>query len=137
MIPAAFVLSTALLVAPGFSSAATDTSTNVGNLPIVVDSQGPKAPMTAAQVAKNGTQLPYIPTGPYEEFPNEWHVSTEDGKLIDYVYVDVVAKSNGARVYGLKMDANSKHKVLKADGTWLKVGEEYEKQVTKEKYYIQ
>ncbi|PFE04892.1 hypothetical protein COE15_19215, partial [Bacillus cereus] len=58
MIPAAFVLSTALLVAPGFSSAATDTSTNVGNLPIVVDSQGPKAPMTAAQVAKNGTQLP-------------------------------------------------------------------------------
>lgn len=127
MIPAAFVLSTALLVAPGFSSAATDTSTNVGNLPIVVDSQGPKAPMTAAQVAKNGTQLPYIPTGPYEEFPNEWHVSTEDGKLIDYVYVDKVAKSNGARVYGITGNANDKYKIIKADGNWLKDGESYEK----------
>ncbi|MBD5798237.1 hypothetical protein BHU24_27595 [Bacillus pseudomycoides] len=127
IIPAAFVLSAALFVAPGFSSADTNTTTKVGSLPIVVDSQGSKTPMTAAQAAKNGTQLPYIPTGPYEAFPNEWHVSTEDGKLIDYVYVDVVAKSNGARVYGLKMDANSKHKILKADGTWLKVGEEYEK----------
>ncbi|PGD93329.1 hypothetical protein [Bacillus pseudomycoides] len=126
VIPAAFVLSSALFVAPGFSSAATDT-TNVGNLPVVISAQEGKAPMTAEQVQENGTQLPYIPTGPYEEFPNEWHVSTEDGKLIDYVYVDVVAKSNGARVYGLKMDANSKHKILKADGTWLKVGEEYEK----------
>ncbi|CAI8883724.1 MULTISPECIES: hypothetical protein [Bacillus] len=127
IIPAAFVLSTALFVAPGFSSAATDTSTKVGNLPVVISSQEGKAPMTAAQVAKNGTQLPYIPTGPYEEFPNEWHVSTEDGKLIDYVYVDKVAKSNGARVYGITGNANDKYKIIKADGNWLKDGESYEK----------
>ncbi|WP_442869018.1 hypothetical protein [Bacillus sp. BP-3] len=126
IIPAAFVLSTALFVAPGFSSADTNT-TNVGNLPIVISAQEGKAPMSAAQVAANGTQLPYIPTGPYEEFPREWHVSTDDGALIDYVYVDVVAKQNGARVYGIKGNVNDKYKIVKADGTWLKDGEEYEK----------
>ncbi|WJE55905.1 hypothetical protein QRE66_29505 (plasmid) [Bacillus cereus] len=125
IIPAAFVLSSALFVAPGFSSADTNT-TNVGNLPIVVDSQGPKAPMTAEQVAANGTQLPYIPTGPYEEFPKEWHVSTEDGALIDYVYVDVVANDNGVSLSGLK-NIYRDYKILKADGTWLQDGESYSK----------
>ena len=124
IIPTAFVLSAALFVAPGFSSADTDTTTKVGSLPVVVDSQEAKAPMTAAQVAKNGTQLPYIPTGPYEEFPNEWHVSTEDGKLIDYVYVDVVAKSNGASsLWNDRLNSNDKYKIIKADGNWLKDGE--------------
>ncbi|HGE5783204.1 TPA: hypothetical protein ACGGHE_005317 [Bacillus pseudomycoides] len=118
IIPAAFVLSSALLVAPGFSSAATDT-TNVGNLPVVISSQEGKAPMSAEQVAQNGTQLPYVPTGPYEEFPGQWHVSTDEGKLIDYAYVDVVAKGNtSGDVLNL-----SGYKAVKPDGTWFKSGE--------------
>ncbi|AIK35289.1 hypothetical protein BG07_5785 (plasmid) [Bacillus pseudomycoides] len=129
IIPAAFVLSSALFVAPGFSSAATDTSTKVGSLPIVVDSQGPKAPMTAEQVAANGTQLPYIPTGPYEEFPKEWHVSTEDGALIDYVYVDVVANENAVTINNVIRYKD--YKILKADGTWLQDGESYSKTANK------
>ncbi|WP_255852235.1 hypothetical protein [Bacillus cereus group sp. BfR-BA-01315] len=129
VIPAAFVLSTALFVAPGFSSAATDTPTNVGNLPVVISSQEAKAPMTAEQVQRNGMELPYIPTGPYEEFPNEWHVSTNDGALIDYVYVDVVANENGTSIDNvIKYEG---YKILKADGTWLEDGESYSKTAKK------
>ncbi|PED69097.1 hypothetical protein CN680_22570 [Bacillus pseudomycoides] len=129
IIPAAFVLSTALFVAPGFSSAAIDTSTNVGNLPVVISSQEGKAPMTAAQVKQNGMALPYIPTGPYEEFPNEWHVSTNDGALIDYVYVDVVAKENGTSINNVIRYKD--YRILKADGTWLQDGESYSKTANK------
>ncbi|PED05298.1 hypothetical protein COL30_26185, partial [Bacillus pseudomycoides] len=57
IIPAAFVLSSALLVAPGFSSAATDT-TNVGNLPVVISAQEGKAPMTAEQAERKGLAIP-------------------------------------------------------------------------------
>ena len=121
IIPAAFVLSTALFVAPGFSSADTNT-TNVGNLPIVISAQEGKAPMSAAQVAANGTQLPYIPTGPYEEFPREWHVSTDDGALIDYVYVDVVAQGPVSMSGIFKF---SGYKYVKPDGTWIKDDENY------------
>ncbi|EJS10738.1 hypothetical protein JDS77_26415 [Bacillus cereus group sp. N28] len=129
MIPAAFVLSTALFVAPGFSSAATDTPTKVGNLPVVISSQEAKAPMTAEQIQRNGMALPYIPTGPYEEFPNEWHVSTNDGALIDYVYVDVVANDNGTSINNvIKYEG---YKILKADGTWLQDGESYSKTANK------
>jgi len=118
MIPAAFVLSSALLVAPGFSSADTNT-TNVGSLPVVISSQEGKAPMTAEQVAQNGTQLPYIPTGPYEEFPGQWHISTEDGKLIDYVYVDAIANgSTSGDILNL-----TGYKVVKPDGTWVEKGQ--------------
>ncbi|PEE39914.1 hypothetical protein [Bacillus pseudomycoides] len=122
IIPAAFVLSSALLVAPGFSSAATDT-TNVGNLPVVISAQEGKAPMTAEQVAQNGTQLPYIPTGPYEEFPGQWHVSTEEGKLIDYVYVDVVAQQNNTSMSNIIKFSG--YKYVKPDGTWIKDDETY------------
>ncbi|MBD5799433.1 hypothetical protein [Bacillus pseudomycoides] len=122
VIPAAFVLSSALLVAPGFSSAATDT-TNVGNLPVVISAQEGKAPMTAEQVAANGTQLPYIPTGPYEEFPSQWHVSTEDGKIIDYAYVDVVAQQDNVSMD--KIMKFSGYKYVKPDGTWIKDDENY------------
>lgn len=96
VIPAAFVLSTALFVAPGFSSADTNT-TNVGNLPIVVDSQGPKAPITAAQAQQDNVLIPPVPTGPYQEFPYEYHSSTQYGDLIDYVYIDVYAKQSGSQ----------------------------------------
>ncbi|PGM50029.1 hypothetical protein CN947_28630 [Bacillus cereus] len=120
MIPAAFVLSSALLVAPGFSSADTNT-TNVGSLPVVISSQEGKAPMTAEQVAQNGTQLPYIPTGPYEEFPGQWHISTEDGKLIDYVYVDVVANgSTSGEIFNV-----TGYKAVKPDGTWVEKGQKF------------
>ncbi|MGR3776022.1 hypothetical protein ACT1UG_09735 [Bacillus paramycoides] len=119
IIPAAFVLSTALFVAPGFSSADTNT-TNVGNLPVVISAQEGKAPMSAAQVAQNGTQLPYIPTGPYEEFPGQWHISTEDGKLIDYVYVDVVAGGNNTSGDEINLTG---YKVVKPDGTWVEPGQ--------------
>ncbi|MGG3518914.1 hypothetical protein ABES33_02715 [Bacillus pseudomycoides] len=129
IIPAAFVLSSALLVAPGFSSAATDTSTNVGNLPVVISSQKAAAPMTAEQVQENGTKLPYIPTGPYEEFPGEWHVSTENGALIDYVYVDVVANENGTSINNVIRYKD--YRILKADGTWLQDGESYSKTANK------
>lgn len=122
IIPAAFVLSSALLVAPGFSSADTNT-TNVGSLPVVISSQEGKAPMTAEQVAQNGTQLPYIPTGPYEEFPGQWHVSTEEGKLIDYVYVDIVAQQNNTSMD--KIPKFSGYKYVKPDGTWIKDDENY------------
>ncbi|MBJ8032010.1 MULTISPECIES: hypothetical protein [Bacillus cereus group] len=129
VIPAAFVLSSALFVAPGFSSAATDTPTNVGNLPVVISSQEAKAPMTAEQVQQNGMALPYIPTGPYEEFPNEWHVSTSDGALIDYVYVDVVANENGTSINNVIRYKD--YRILKADGTWLQDGESYSKTANK------
>ncbi|SFJ04159.1 MULTISPECIES: hypothetical protein [unclassified Bacillus (in: firmicutes)] len=121
IIPAAFVLSTALFVAPGFSSA--DTTTNVGNLPVVISSQEGQAPMSAEQVAQNGTQLPYIPTGPYEEFPGQWHVSTEDGKLIDYVYVDVIAQGDNTSMSGIFKFSG--YKYVKPDGTWIKDDENY------------
>ncbi|MCW9134659.1 hypothetical protein OF830_28330 [Bacillus paramycoides] len=91
IIPAAFVLSSALLVAPGFSSADTNT-TNVGNLPVVVSSQEAKAPMTAEQAERKGLAIPEAPVGPYQEFPYEAYSSTQYGDLIDYVYVDLYAK---------------------------------------------
>jgi len=122
IIPAAFVLSSALLVAPGFSSADTNT-TNVGSLPVVISSQEGKAPMTAEQVAQNGTQLPYIPTGPYEEFPGQWHVSTEDGKLIDYAYVDVVAQQDNTSMSNIIKFSG--YKYVKPDGTWIQDNETY------------
>ncbi|MDM5152736.1 hypothetical protein QUF88_01920 [Bacillus sp. DX1.1] len=119
VIPAAFVLSSALFVAPGFSSA----DTNVGNLPVVISAQEGQAPMSAEQVAQNGTQLPYIPTGPYEEFPGQWHVSTEDGKIIDYVYVDVVAQQDNISMSDIIKFSG--YKYVKPDGTWIKDGEKY------------
>ncbi|MES5930118.1 hypothetical protein QCI77_29895 [Bacillus cereus group sp. MG9] len=91
IIPAAFVLSSALLVAPGFSSADTNT-TNVENLPIVISSQEGKAPMSAEQVESSGLPIPQAPIGPYQEFPYEAYSSTQYGDLIDYVYVDLYAK---------------------------------------------
>ncbi|MGG3523678.1 hypothetical protein ABES33_28660 [Bacillus pseudomycoides] len=93
VIPAAFVLSSALLVAPGFSSADTNT-TNVGSLPVVISSQEANAPMTAEQVESSGLPIPQAPVGPYQEFPYEAYSSTQYGDLIDYVYVDLYAKKS-------------------------------------------
>ncbi|ASZ69439.1 hypothetical protein CJ306_29780 (plasmid) [Bacillus cereus] len=93
MIPAAFVLSSALLVAPGFSSADTNT-TNVGNLPVVVSSQEAKVPMTAEQAKRSGLPIPEAPVGPYQEFPYEAYSTTQYGDLIDYVYVDLYTKTS-------------------------------------------
>ncbi|MBJ8031792.1 hypothetical protein JDS96_29090 [Bacillus cereus group sp. N21] len=89
VIPAAFVLSSALFVAPGFSSAATDTPTNVGNLPVVISSQEAKAPMTAEQAEKDKLPIPKAPVGPYQEFPYEAYSTTQYGDVIDYIFLDV------------------------------------------------
>ncbi|EJR29947.1 hypothetical protein [Bacillus mycoides] len=133
--PAAFVLSTALLMAPGNSFAATDTSTKVQSQPVLMKSDGTQLPMTAAAAAENGASLPYIPTGPYEEFPIEWRSSTSTGALIDFVYVDVYAKSDNPQegntgtidwYKGVKVhEGYDFMKIIKPDGTWLKPEEEY------------
>lgn len=115
IIPAAFVLSTALFVAPGFSSAATDTSTNVGNLPVVISSQEAKAPMTAEQVERSGLPIPQAPIGPYQEFPYEAYSSTQYGDLIDYVYVDLYAKK--AQTLSTKQLKDMPFLVVLPDGT--------------------
>ncbi|MBJ8055057.1 hypothetical protein JDS87_24710 [Bacillus cereus] len=126
VIPAAFVLSSALFVAPGFSSA--DTPTNVGNLPVVISSEEAKAPMTAEQAQEKGIGIP-IPEGPSTPFPNEYQDSVKDGAVIDYVYVDVVANENGTSINNvIKYDG---YRILKADGTWLQDGESYSKTANK------
>ena len=115
IIPAAFVLSSALLVAPGFSSAATDTTTNVGKLPVVISSQEAKAPMSAEQVEQSGLPIPQAPTGPYQEFPYEAYSSTQYGDLIDYVYVDIYAKK--AQTKSTKELKDTPFLVILPDGT--------------------
>ncbi|PGT99406.1 hypothetical protein [Bacillus cereus] len=129
VIPAAFVLSSALFVAPGFSSA--DTPTNVGNLPVVISSQEAKAPMTAEQAQEKGIGIGIpIPEGPSTPFPYEYEGSVKDGAVISYVYVDVVANENGTSVNGIQ-DVYPDYRILKADGTWLPEGESYSKTANK------
>lgn len=128
VIPAAFVLSSALFVAPGFSSADTNT-TNVGNLPVVISSQEAKAPMTAEQAQQKGIGIP-IPEDPYTPFAPEWEETVKDGAVIDYVYVDVVANENGTSINGLQ-DIYPDYRILKADGNWLPEGESYSKTANK------
>lgn len=127
IIPAAFVLSSALFVAPGFSSA--DTPTNVGNLPVTISSQEGKAPMTAEQAQQKGLGIP-IPEDPYTPFTPEWEETVKDGAVIDYVYVDVVANENGTNINGLQ-DIYPDYRILKADGNWLPEGESYSKTANK------
>lgn len=115
IIPAAFVLSTALFVAPGFSSADTNTTTNVGNLPVVISSQEGKAPMTAEQVEQSSIPFPQAPVGPYQEFPYEAYSSTQYGDLIDYVYVDLYAKKS--QTMSTKQLKDTPFLVVLPDGT--------------------
>ncbi|WJE17841.1 hypothetical protein QRY07_00285 (plasmid) [Bacillus cereus] len=129
VVPAAFVLSSALFVAPGFSSAATDTPTNVGNLPVTISSQEGKAPMTAEQAQEKGIGIP-VPEDPYTPFAPEWEETVKDGAVIDYVYVDVVANENGTSINGLQ-DIYPDYRILKADGNWLPEGESYSKTANK------
>ncbi|PEA72978.1 hypothetical protein [Bacillus toyonensis] len=114
IIPAAFVLSSALLVAPGFSSADTNT-TNIGNLPVVISSQKAPAPMTAEQAERSGLPIPEAPVGPYQEFPYEAYSSTQYGDLIDYVYVDLYAKK--AQTLSTKDLKDTPFLIVLPDGT--------------------
>ncbi|MEG7927971.1 hypothetical protein J0801_28740 [Bacillus cereus] len=130
IIPAAFVLSSALFVAPGFSSADTNT-TNVGNLPVVISSQEAKAPMTAEQAQEKGVDIGIpIPEGPSTPFPSEYEGTVKDGDVISYVYVDVVAKENGTSIPDI-LEVYPDYRILKADGTWLPKGESYSKTANK------
>ncbi|MCM3737783.1 hypothetical protein M3215_18830 [Bacillus cytotoxicus] len=110
VVPAAFVLSTALFAAPGFSSAATNT-TNVKNSPVVISAEEGKTSMTAEQ----GFPIPQAPVGPYQEFPYEAYSTTQYGNLIDYVYVDLYAKKS--QTLSTKQLKDTPFLVVLPDGT--------------------
>lgn len=93
VIPAAFVLSSALFVAPGFSSA--DSGSALSKSPkservTLVNADGQK--LASTEQTPDFTSLIPLPKHPNDLFPSTSYNYVKDGNIVDYLYYDTYAK---------------------------------------------
>ncbi|WP_404978153.1 hypothetical protein, partial [Bacillus safensis] len=99
IIPTAFVLSTALLVAPGFSSAESSSAAPKSERVSLVNATGQK--LAATQQTNGFTNLIPLPNNPNDLFPASTDSYVKDGNVVDYVYIDNYAKEDRSAASGI------------------------------------
>ncbi|EJQ36470.1 hypothetical protein IEE_05367 [Bacillus cereus BAG5X1-1] len=107
VMPAAFVLSTALFVAPGFSSAESAPSKSPKSERVMlVDGTGQK--LASTQQTANFESLIPLPQGPNDLFPAKTSSFKKDGDIVDYIYVDYYAtEDNYSNNYSINPEDSS------------------------------
>ncbi|PHC32140.1 hypothetical protein COF01_26455, partial [Bacillus pseudomycoides] len=135
MIPAAFVLSTALFVAPGFSSADGSNTAPVREKVSLVNSSGQQ--LAETQQTIDFKSLIPLPNNPNDLFPTSTSSYVKDGNIVDYVYLDRYAQETKDIGYEHSLDYIVRNSiVVLPDGKVVHADEGKEIIITKDGYEI-
>ncbi|PFD32497.1 hypothetical protein CN285_27640 [Bacillus cereus] len=134
MIPAAFVLSTALFVAPGFSSADGSNTAPVREKVSLVNSSGQQ--LAETQQTNDFKSLIPLPNNPNDLFPTSTSSYVKDGNIVDYVYIDRYAQETKEDIQGAYDVIQWNSIVVLPDGKVVHADEGKKITITKDGYEI-
>ncbi|PEM68541.1 hypothetical protein [Bacillus pseudomycoides] len=134
MIPAAFVLSTALFVAPGFSSADGSNTAPVREKVSLVNSSGQQ--LAETQQTNDFKSLIPLPNNPNDLFPTSTSSYVKDGNIVDYVYIDHYAQETKEDIYPADDALEWNNIIVLPDGKVVHADEGKDITITKDGYEI-
>ncbi|PHE91717.1 hypothetical protein COF81_21430 [Bacillus pseudomycoides] len=138
MIPAAFVLSTALFVAPGFSSADGSNTAPVREKVSLVNSSGQQ--LTETQQTNDFKSLIPLPNNPNDLFPTSTSSYVKDGNIVDYAYLSRNAQEDKQAANGSSIGSETLQWgsiVVLPDGKVVHAEEQKNIYITKDGYRIE
>ncbi|PEO41625.1 hypothetical protein CN559_26850, partial [Bacillus pseudomycoides] len=135
MIPAAFVLSTALFVAPGFSSADGSNTAPVREKVSLVNSSGQQ--LAETQQTNDFKSLIPLPNNPNDLFPTSTSSYVKDGNVVDYVYLDRYAQESKVTTQADYEELQWGSIVVLPDGKVVHAEEQKNIYITKDGYRIE
>ncbi|PGC22148.1 hypothetical protein COM11_26245 [Bacillus pseudomycoides] len=137
IIPAAFVLSTALFVAPGFSSADGSNTAPVREKVSLVNSSGQQ--LAETQQTNDFKSLIPLPNNPNDLFPTSTSSYVKDGNIVDYVYLDSYAQETKENYNFISYEQPLQwgNVVILPDGKIVHADEEKRVTITKDGYKIE